>query len=274
MKSAISLYLGGTTIDAASANYDSSIDLGLRCPFCGKPVFLVGEAVRQRRDKLEYISPHFSHYKAEATAGKVCEARALTKEGREYLQKLQPEARGQRLGLYNRRLWDMLMAEKDAPRDCKKWLKRHAPQLLPKTTEMVEHCRKHWRDPEERSRIKAAMPGLVQHLTPEKIAASIGAQPNAEVEAIAQTWQQDLSKRLHWAICNEVADYLAQPEAAAVFEKLVYLAMFDRLTFHPGRNEPIHSNQIMEICMGSIALTRWEAMLERFSKARRGDGFG
>lgn len=282
MKTAISQYLGGATIDAADANYDSSIDLGLLCPFCGRPVFLVGGSTRQRYEKTEHLPPHFSHYRAESETAKLCEARAITKEGREYLQQLQPEARGQRLTAYNRRLWDMIIEEKDAPRNCKTWLKLNAPQLQSSTRDLIAHCLKHWRDPEERSQIKAAMPKLVEHLTPETIAAAVLGRPSDDpssqameiARSVSETWKHDLSRQLHWAICAEVTDYLAQKESEPVFEKLIYLAMFDRLNFHPARNEPIHSQQIMEICLGSIALTRWEAMLEKFSQPRRGDGFG
>lgn len=108
MKQAKSMYQGGELIDAKYCDYDSCKELGLLCPFCDEPVFLVRECVRQRQKshKVFLVDPFFSHYKSGDISE--CELRSRSIEGQAYLEQLSPVKKGQRLELFNKFFWEMV----------------------------------------------------------------------------------------------------------------------------------------------------------------------
>lgn len=275
MLQARSMYLGGELLEATAANYSDSVDLGLTCPVCGKPVFLVKEGVRERLGKLEYISPHFSHYKADSELGKLCEARIQTREGRELLGYLTSESRGQRLSLFNKRLWAMIAWEKDFPKNLDRWIRVHAPMHYGELDRLIDHCWKHWQDPEERRQIKAAIPRAIELLTEENLKRSgVDVDHNRVlVQQAMQFSREALNHRLQWVIAEEVVDYLAQPTAREVFGNLVRLALFDAIPQSLAQGKAIHSNDVQYLILSSIGLTQWVAALEHFKRPLPGEGF-
>jgi hypothetical protein len=110
MEECKSMYHGGELVSALDCDFESYRELGLLCPFCNEPVYLCGETVRQssRTHKLSYIRPHFKHFPGGDPLDFDCEKRAISAEGKRYLDAIRAERRGQRLELFNRYLWDMI----------------------------------------------------------------------------------------------------------------------------------------------------------------------
>lgn len=106
MLEAKSMYYGGELVEAIDVNldYDSYKELGLLCPFCNEPVYLCGETLRQsqKTGKLSYIRPHFKHFPGGDPIDLGCEKRYFTPEGKQYLDALRADRKGQRLDLFNR----------------------------------------------------------------------------------------------------------------------------------------------------------------------------
>jgi hypothetical protein len=103
MKVAKSIYLGGNLVEAKTADYTSSKNLGLVCPFCQNAVFWRQSYIR---GELK-ISASFVHYKAKM--GDTCELRSMTKEGKQQLEQLEIESRNQRLALFQNHLWELIL---------------------------------------------------------------------------------------------------------------------------------------------------------------------
>ena len=110
MEDAKSMYHGGELVSALDCDFESYRELGLLCPFCNEPVYLCGETVRQssRTHKLSYIRPHFKHFPGGDPMDFDCEKRAISAEGKRYLDAIRAERRGQRLELFNRYFLEMI----------------------------------------------------------------------------------------------------------------------------------------------------------------------
>ncbi|WP_338442294.1 hypothetical protein VZG28_04815 [Synechococcus elongatus IITB4] len=106
MRYAKSIYRGGAIIDAIACDYSSSRSLGLVCPFCSEPVFYRAGSKYQREGTTVERAALFSHYQGDDDHA--CELRAIRKEGQDYITKLEAEAKGQRLELYNRHAWALI----------------------------------------------------------------------------------------------------------------------------------------------------------------------
>jgi len=104
MEECKSMYHGGELVSALDCDFESYRELGLLCPFCNEPVYLCGETVRQssKTHKLSYIRPHFKHFPGGDPLDFDCEKRAISAEGKRYLDAIRAERRGQRLELFNR----------------------------------------------------------------------------------------------------------------------------------------------------------------------------
>jgi hypothetical protein len=268
MIEAKSIYLGGAIVTAPECDYHSTIDLGLNCPFCSKPVFLVKAFDRQRGDKAHVVPAHFSHYKADSELGKDCEARSLSKEGREFLQKLRPEARGQRLAVFNRRMWQMLAWQKDIPSF------KGAPN---QTQEIINHLYEVW--PQTRSFMAEFLREQIQTLTPLKVRAQFKFMLPEVAEIVTQTLLEDLDTKMQVEIGIEVAEYLHTPPARPVFDRLIKLAIMDAIDLNAGERPggvkaTLTTNLVHHMALATIALTPWEEALKNFAKPQAGDGFG
>ena len=118
MEDAKSMYHGGELVSALDCDFESYRELGLLCPFCNEPVYLCGETVRQssRTHKLSYIRPHFKHFPGGDPLDFDCEKRAISAEGKRYLDAIRAERRGQRLELFNRYFLEMYCWNWSKPR--------------------------------------------------------------------------------------------------------------------------------------------------------------
>lgn len=110
MKDAKSMYRGGDIVEARHCDFDSSRLLGLVCPFCNEAVYLRAGTSRIGKNKMVLVNPAFCHYPGSAE-DLDCERRSISGEGREEIERIKAEKRGQRLELYNKHLWDMIASK-------------------------------------------------------------------------------------------------------------------------------------------------------------------
>jgi hypothetical protein len=110
MKYATSMFLGGISVLATEADYQSTRKLGCICPICKQAVFLRAGAIRTNhlrngRQLDQIINPSFCHYKGSPSSD--CENRIYSKQGKERIKRFEIEGQNQRLKLYNEKLWQM-----------------------------------------------------------------------------------------------------------------------------------------------------------------------
>jgi hypothetical protein len=273
MRQAKSMYLAGSLMQADRCDYRSCIDFGLVCPFCNDPVFLVGESTRRKNGSTETIRAHFSHFKADANRGKDCEARSLTKEGRDYLQKLSPLARGQRLKLFNRRLWDMIREGKNIPKNLDRRIRAKLPrQAIEQIPDVIKHCRNHWND--DRNGLESFLRRSVKALVVESARPQIPVDLNQSVVPLFNQMRDELDTNLQYAIAAEVVDYLGTAPASGCFNDLIKVAILDAYELEQiSQNHRFSTSLVHRMAVSTIAITSWEKVLLKFSKPQPGEGF-
>lgn len=266
MKLATSLYLGGELVEADRADYSTSRELGAVCPFCKEAVFLAREHERQGVK----VSSSWRHYKMSDRSA-YCENRALTAEGKELLSQLQPEARGQRLKLFNNKFWEIYKFMKSFPQPLKKACLCFLDE--PTLNHMVRHCHRLW----DVNAIVRALPqkmlvsadDLKQHPLSENMSSQL-------IKSLAEDFNKSQTSILNHKICCEVVAWLGTKSAYPSFEKVTQLALLDCFQIFP---HPVHSNQVANMVITSIVLTDWQKAIESVgdrvgARKLRGIGFG
>lgn len=276
MKLASSLYKGGELLDASEADYECSKEFGMVCPFCKEAVFLAREHVRNNSN----VRASWRHYRV-STQSAFCEERALSVQGKEILKQLQPEARGQRLKLFNRRFWDIYKYQKDVPP-----LDKATRQIFEDKTLslLVKHCRERWDIPAIMKIIPDRIEAIAetvekrgQDLVPMLNRVGLAELTFAEQQDILKTAETSLSyfadlkfSLLRHKILSEVIEWLPTETASASFRKVIQLAIVDcREISEP----PIHSSAIANVAVSSLILTDWEAAITSLKEPLKGLGF-
>lgn len=274
---ASAMYEGGKLYYAADCNHGDNKRLGLVCSLCSEAVFLA---------KGEILRPTWKHYRV-TTESKYCDRRALTKEGKDALEKLQPKATRQRLKLFNRRFWDIFCFEKHLPRNPRKACESinfvmatgyKTREALDKDLDyMVTHCRDRW----DVEAILKTLPEQIKVLTdPNKsfdaflehpsVKDLVEAQPDLVLETFDSLMAFDFSVLRH-KILSEVITWLPTTTAKESFAKLAYVSMLDCLqSFQP----PIRSNQVAIMMVNSLVLTDWERAIASLTDKDAAIGFG
>jgi hypothetical protein len=108
------MYLGGEVITPDLCDYESYKLLGLKCAFCQSPVFLRQGSEYQQGEKSIKRDACFAHFKANAEQSELCEAKALTKAGKEEIEAIKRKQRNQRMRLYQQQLVRMLTISRAA----------------------------------------------------------------------------------------------------------------------------------------------------------------
>lgn len=279
MKLASSLYEGGELIDASEADYECSKELGMVCPFCKEAVFLAKEHVRKNSN----VRASWRHYRVSEQSA-FCEERALSAQGKEVLRQLQPEARGQRLKLFNRRFWDIYRYEKDIPP-----LDKETGRIFDDKTLnlLVKHCRDRWDIPA----IMKIIPGRIEAIaqTVEKRRSSelvlllkrrgldLDQLTFAEQKDVLEIAQSSLDRfadlkfsLLRHKILSEVIEWLPTETASASFRKVIQLAIIDTCEIS---EPPLHSSTIADVAVSSLILTDWEVAIANLKEPTKGLGF-
>jgi hypothetical protein len=266
MKVARAIYMGGCIIESEDAvSYGMSKEKGLNCPFCSNAVFCVAGYTRIKNGKEEKISSHFSHYKNEQ--GEDCEARALTKEGREYIAKISGQARNQRLTLYNKRMWELLIYQKCIPKKIKTILNNYYGE---NQKELISYCVNQWKE-DIPGRLKAIEDTIKALSDPSKFK-HINIEFTEDIQALMERVKEELDCKIQYAIALEVMAYLGTKNGREVLVKLIELAMFDCIEIF-NQLDRIQVNIIHRMAISSIALTQWEKAIEQVSGRTKGVGF-
>lgn len=276
MKLASSLYRGGELIDASEADYESSRELGIICPFCKEAVFLTREHTR----KNTAIRASWKHYRV-STQSTFCEERALTTQGKEILKQLQPEARGQRLKLFNRRFWEIYKFEKDVPP-----LDKATSQIIDDRTLnlLVKHCKERWDVPAIMKIIPDKIEGIAKSANQNSLELAtmlryVGLDrltfaEQKDVLAIAQNslnrFKDIKFSVLRHKILSEVIEWLPTDTASASFRKMIQLAIVD---YREISQPPFHSSAIANIAVSTLVLTDWELAIASLKEPMKGLGF-
>lgn len=111
MKQAKSMYFGGDIVSADECDFNSSKELGLKCPFCDSGVFIRSASIRKTKGKERLVDAYFAHYPSGWQDNWDCENRSKTAQGQREVEKIKIEARNQRLRVYNAYLWSMFADE-------------------------------------------------------------------------------------------------------------------------------------------------------------------
>ena len=271
------MYKGGELIAATEADYECSRELGMICPFCKEAVFLTREHTR----KNSAVRASWKHYRVSEESA-FCEERALSAQGKEILKQLQPEARGQRLKLFNRRFWDIYKYDKDVPsldKTTGEMFDDHTLNML------VKHCRDKWDIPA----IMRIIPGRVEVIveTAENSRPNLVAMLNrVGLDRLNFEDQKDVLKLaektmncfadikfsiLRHKILSEVIEWLPTETASASFRKVIQLAILD--CRHIYNTSTLHSSAIANVAVSSLILTDWEVAITNLKEPLKGVGF-
>lgn len=111
MQHAASIKYGGLLVNASECDYEAFRNLGLTCPHCHESVFLVQGHERhyQKTSKVTEVASHFCHRPDKnQDAIALCELRSRQITSTE-IQKRETRSKNQRLQLFNRHLWNILL---------------------------------------------------------------------------------------------------------------------------------------------------------------------
>lgn len=267
MQLASSLYRGGLLVAAVDADYSTSRDLGLICPFCKESVYLVKGHARRG----SAIPAAWRHYRVSAQSA-YCEQRVLTRDGKNELKALQKTAHNQRLKLFNRRFWEIFSYKKAIPPN----LRRTCLRIIDDEAtldRMIVHCWEHW---DVEAILKALPTKIIQRMGNPKVEevlrnhpAFAGVIPEVVDEAVKDFADVKFSVLRH-KILSEVIEWLGTKTALPSFGKLIELSLLDCLEV---LTPPIHSQQVAEMAIVSLTLTDWEASIEALKDKNRAIGF-
>jgi len=264
-----SIYLGGNLIAAIDCDYDSSRDLGLICPFCDQPVFLVrGSEKRREKSGVTYsVAPHFNHYSA--SEGEQCEARSKTTEGQKWLDEIRIERHNQRLDLFNNHFWDMVRNSHDYPKNPKANISEFELKSL------ADNVREWWnKHPDQiRDWISQSMTVFTDPQKALRHSQNIARKLDVEsgVKCLLDLFHTAMTvdMKLHEQICNEASDFLKTKKSGIALQKMISAILHkypDLLKMYHKANHP---DVIAVFLVGQIAMTRWNEEFERLNKSSK-----
>jgi hypothetical protein len=223
MLEAKSMYLGVDIVSAPECDYQSYARLGLKCPFCDSAVFIRSASVRKIKGVEKPVGAYFAHFPSGYTDNWDCEARSQTKAGREEIERIKIEARGQRLKVYNAKLWQLIATDRNISRQFVAAVrKRTGSRWIDQWTKLV------------RREITQNLGDLYQTIdvaigTLDKLTPALYANMLNKTDATAECQVQldyfsDCDLRLHRAICYEVIEFLATNSGGWALNKLVVVS--------------------------------------------------
>lgn len=267
MLEARSMYFGGEIIGADECDYQTSRELGLICPFCNSAVFIRSESVRQTKNKLQLVRPYFAHYPTGTDNSADCEKRARSKQGREKIEAIKIQAKNQRLRLYNAHLWDMIATDRNISQQSLNRIRSiFGERWCEERSILVRHEFKNSLD-SVYTLIDAAIEGMQQ---PDFLMAP-GGRP---MSMSAKDWIEECEKqnayilgcdrRLHRAVCFEIADFLSTNTAGFAFVKIFKACLKLHLGFSsPSEIKQDSARMYVSSIAGFIAGTHWAEQINK-----------
>lgn len=255
------MYFGGEIVTAEECNYQTSRELGLICPFCNSAVFIRSESVRQVGGKLVMIRPYFAHYPSGTPDNWDCEKRSRSKQGREEIERLKITARHQRLRLYNAHLWDMIASDRDISHQSlnrvrstfgERWcehqsllVRREWGLSITSVYTYIDDVMMEIQDSaDKKKRVVAGAAREKHEHSPEE---------HAEYLMVCD-------RRVHRAICYEIADFLSTNSSGFAFIK-IFKACLSMLMgmgkMRPSEIKKIDPRSYILLISGLLAGTHW-----------------
>jgi hypothetical protein len=291
MKDAKSMYRGGDVVEAKHCDFDSSRLLGLVCPFCNEAVYLRAGTSRIGKNRTSLVNPSFCHYPGSAE-DLDCERRSISAEGRETIEQIKAEKRGQRLGLYNKHLWDMIGTRSS--------YKSKHPKNSKAVNLFTESQKQSFlKEVKSKFKINHEWFGYVQHIksltdlleTPSEVESYFVINKNKafDFHALAHIIAITGEISFHQSVCLEVCDFLQCKSSSVAFKNIFLVGLsnsvktfsetipkdFDRVSIQQSILEAYKNYfssavvNIAESMFELIFFTPWEAQIERFSNPDR-----
>lgn len=108
MKIARSLYLLGEIISADKGDYTVCKRFHLVCPLCRSAVFWRAGYTKKINEKLISVAPAFCHY---SDPENDCENKIKQPDSQKLIEAIKVVSKGQRLKIYNERLWQLFLED-------------------------------------------------------------------------------------------------------------------------------------------------------------------
>jgi hypothetical protein len=263
MLTAKSMYLGDI-VAAAECNYQSYDQLGLKCPFCGSAVFLRAGHTRNTKGQETLVGAYFAHFASGQNENWDCEARSRTKAGLEQIEILKAQARGQRLGVYNDRLWELFTASRNVKKgNIAEITKEFGDRWCDDTAKLVrlalrENLDSHYRliaDMTALSKQDAAKQNLALIMSPQDAAAKVGEQAK---------YFSECDRRFHIQVCCEILEFLSTPSGSFALNRLfkATLQFILGATKQPtGVIKSYPASEYARMIAAMVAGTRWTMAL-------------
>lgn len=267
MLTAKSMYRGGMLVEAADCtSYEDSKNLGLICPFCSEPVFLKDMSARTapKTKKIVLVRPHFSHYNG--ADGAFCEKRALTSEGKHFIEQMRIEKRNQRLDLFNKYFWELIADSHHYPRNVDKTIKKWISEE--KLIQLTRHMQMWWSSQDEKSykMIKKAYDHMTNPSVEDKETAKMYGELHTLVHYEHMT--AEIDGKLQLAIAFEASDFLCTKKSGLAFRKMISTSIYclenSDIPKPVTREDYLDRVASMIPCM--LAGTDWVGQLEQKSK--------
>lgn len=291
MKDAKSMYLGGDIVEAVSCNFESSRQLGLVCPFCREAVYLRGQTEREVNGRKQIVSPAFCHYSRKLD-DLDCERRSITLEGREQIDRIKAEKRGQRLKLYNDRLWEMISSSfifrdseyhgtlQECIESAESWAKRSFGSKGFKTIQedMALSLKRNWKLDELESRIHRSSVPRIEEITillfegnrEKATCAAIAFSPSEEeatvwVKCLDRSAKTMRSPQKHREIYKEVLGFLASNTSKLVLRQLIGMSIANTFTANAiTESSTVSTSNCFNHLLSILYSVSWEAQINKF----------
>jgi hypothetical protein len=277
MLEARSMYRAGNLIFAKDCDFDSYKELGLICPFCDQPVFLVKPAFKQRQKTgtTYYCQPHFSHYPGSDISDDDCEKRSRSTEGQQWLENIRIERRNQRLELFNLYFWEIIKSSNGYPKSPEKTIEKQigVDQLFKIQSDIREWWNSHRE--EVYQLIDVAFDQLINKDVAKSQMHEMAKQVGYERASVAYldrlAFSLTADHKLHKAIAYEAADFLGTRKAGIAFRKMIAIAIHD-VSIHNKIHYVKYENITVHL-ISQLVNTRWIEELEG-KKQSKSRGFG
>lgn len=232
MQLASSIRYGGLLINAADCNYDDYRKLGLTCPNCHESVFLVKEHDRfyRKTSKTTEVGAHFNHRSDKSKdAIALCELRNRQITTIE-IQKSKVKSKNQRLQLFNRHLWTVLLTcYKLRNEEQQQRATREGFTSVCKSGAIAEQVLNAYKDflikgiSEYKNNIISEadffVKDLIKKVSNDKLVLS------DDLQAILALWRQQIDVKMQVEIYSEAVSCLLQKKHLPVLEKLIVASL-------------------------------------------------
>lgn len=267
MLEAKSMYFGGEIIAAAECDYQTSRELGLTCPFCNSAVFLRSESVREVKGRIQLVRPYFAHYPSGDANNLDCEKRSRTKQGKEKIEQIKIQARNQRLNLYNAHLWEIFSEDRNISRQDlnemrrlfgERWCQQQSARVRVEWAKMLDGVYAYIDD------VLSAIRGKSSTFQPEGKPFFMPDKDYKEEWKKQSAYMLGCDRRLHRAICFEVADFLATDTGSLAFQKFFKACLFVERFYAPiPQVKKLDARSHVPMIAGLLAGTHWIEQIDK-----------